>query len=106
MFASVKRGAPRIAVMLFLGYVFFLMSEVEPRALGPVWAPAFHSMGITLISLAISDLALRILQPRVDAQVAAAEAIKEKNVAAGMVYLGRVFLAVVVMLMIVGGNRG
>lgn len=105
MFWAVKRGAPRIAVMAGMGFCFFLLARFEPHALGPVMAPSFLALGVTFMSLAISDLALRVLQPGVDGQNAAKEALNNKNTAAGLVYLGRSLLAAVVMLMVVSASR-
>ena len=105
MFNSLKRGLPRIVAMLIIGFLFFIPAQTEPTALGPTLAPLFYVFGLTFFGLAVGDAALRILQPKVDAQAAAQEAMKDHNTAAALVYLGRCILASVLMLLIVSASR-
>lgn len=105
MFNSLYRGLPRIMTMLALGILFYLPADVTPLALGPTFAPVFNSVGVTFFGLAIGDAALRILQPYVDSQAASKEAMRDANIAAGLVYLGRSILAAVIMLIVVSAGR-
>lgn len=105
MFKALFRGMPRIVAMLIIGMFFYLPSEFKPLMLGPTMAPLFLSFGITFFGLAIGDAALRIMQPYVDSQTAAREAMQDNNVAAGLVYAGRCLLAAVILLIIVSASR-
>ena len=105
MFSSVKRGINRIGILLVIGMIFYISAMNEAKFLGPVFAPVFLGFGLTFFSMAISDFALRILQPRVDAQVVANDAVKNQNIGSGLVYLGRSLLAIMVMLIMVSASR-
>jgi hypothetical protein len=96
---------PRIFAMLMIGMLFYLPSKFDPLALGPTLAPLFLSFGLTFFGLAIGDAALRVMQPYVDSQAAAREAMQDGNVAAGLVYAGRCLLAAVILLIIVSASR-
>lgn len=106
MFRSFRRGLPRIIVLFVIGMMFYWPAVVTPQLLGPTAAPLFFSFSLTFFGLAVGDAALRLLQPRIDSQMAADAAIRERNVAGGLVYLGRCILAAVIMTLVVGAGRG
>lgn len=110
MFASLRRGLPRILVLLAAGIVFLLIAHL-PELAGltggpmPTLAPVAFGFGLVLVGLAAGDASLRILQPRVDGQAAALDAHKTGSVAAGLVYLGRCVLAAAILLLFVTASR-
>lgn len=101
---SFLRGLPRAAALALLGNILLTLAAVWPETLGAIGAPIAFGLGLCLVGLAAGDLALRILQPHVDAQRAAEEAIKG-NVGAGLVYLGRCLLAGVILMLMVTASR-
>lgn len=101
---AILRGLPRAASLALLGNILLTLAVVYPDWLGSIGAPVAFGMGLCFLGLAVGDLALRILQPHVDPQSAAAEALKG-NVGAGLVYLGRCVLAAVVLMLMVTASR-
>lgn len=104
MFKTVLRGLPRIALLALLGDLCLLAASTFPELLGATAAPVMFGFGLCLLGLAAGDLALRILQPGVDAQDVAWRAT-QGNMAAGLVYLGRCLLAAVIMMLMVTASR-
>lgn len=102
---SVKRGLRRIILLAALGGGLLSSSNLVPLLLGPTLAPLAFGFGLTFLALAVGDLALRILQPAVDPQAAAREAMHLRSTGAGLVYLGRCILAAVVLMLIVTAPR-
>lgn len=102
---SVRRGLARIALLATIGAALLTSSNVVPLLLGPTLAPLAFGFGLCFLALAVGDLALRILQPAVDPQAAAREAMHLRSTGAGLVYLGRCILAAVVLMLIVTAPR-
>jgi hypothetical protein len=98
---SVKRGRARLFTLLAIGAFLLMLSNYAPLALGAILAPLSFGFGLAALGLALGDLFLRILQPSVNSQQAAAEAMKDNNTAAGLVYLGRAILLGVILLLLV-----
>lgn len=109
MFQSIKRALPRLALLAVIGFIFLAIAHL-PELIGAksaamaVLAPLCFGIGITLLGLAVGDLALRILQPAVDAQAMAKQALITSS-GAGMVYIGRCILAAVVLVLTVTASR-
>jgi len=101
---SLKRGATRICMLTAIGLACLLASHLVPELLGATGAPMAFGFGLCFAGLAVGELALRILQPHVDAQ-AAADAAMGGNSGAGLVYLGRCVLAAVVLMLVVTASR-
>lgn len=107
---SLIRGLPRIALLVALGVANLLIAHA-PELAGlqggpmPILAPLCMGAGLVFLGLAGGDFALRILQPKIDAQGAASDAIENKNTAAGLVYLGRSILAAVIVLLVATAPR-
>ena len=101
---SLKRGALRIVLLAISAAMLLVASHAIPMLLGPVLAPLAFGFGLCFMGLAAGDFALRILQPMVDAQQAANDAL-HNNVGAGLVYLGRCILAATVLMLIVTAPR-
>jgi hypothetical protein len=105
MYRTLKRALPRIFFMWALGAMAIGATSLMPTSLGPIGAPLLFGFGLCLAALATGDLAMRILQPKVDAQFAAERAMREQNVGAGLVYLGRCILTAVVLILMVTSAR-
>ena len=105
MFKTLLRGLPRIALLTFIGAMFLALAHYIPDLLGAIASPVLFGLGLSLIGLAAGELALRILQPKVDATNAAGIACRDNNVGAGLVYLGRSILAAVILLLMVTASR-
>ena len=101
---SIRRGAIRICLLSAIGLACLLASHLVPELLGATGAPMAFGFGLCFAGLAVGELALRILQPHVDAQ-AAADAAMGGNSGAGLVYLGRCVLAAVVLMLVVTASR-
>lgn len=110
MFTSLRRGLPRILVLLAAGVLLLLVAHLPELAgltggVMPTLAPVAFGFGLVLVGLAVGDAALRVLQPRVDAQAAALDAHRTGSVAAGLVYVGRCVLAAAILLLFVTSAR-
>lgn len=105
MFTSLRRALPRLAVLALLGAAFIALSTPIGRSLDPIAAPILFNFGLVLLALAAGDCALRLLQPKVDPQAAAKDAIASWNTGAGLVYLGRCILAAAVLVMFATSTR-
>lgn len=107
---AVRRGLPRILLLVALGVANILVANM-PELAGlvggamPTLAPLCFGAGLVFLGLAGGDFALRILQPRVDAQHAALKALAQDSTAAGLVYLGRAILLVAVMMLVTTAAR-
>lgn len=101
---TLMRGAFRIAVLAIIGIACLVASHLVPEVLGATGAPMAFGFGLCFAGLAVGDAALRILQPRVDAQDAAEQAMLY-NTGAGLVYLGRCILAAVILMLVVTSSR-
>ena len=102
---SLMRGLPRIAILYLVGLVLIMSSHLAPLALGPVFAPLAFGFGLCFMALSIGDIALRILQPSIDPQSAARDAITQNSTGSGLVYLGRCILAAAILTLIVTSPR-
>jgi hypothetical protein len=104
MIASLRRGMPRILLLAAIGLAWFAVS-FAPELLGvrggawPTVVPIADAGGRVFLALAAGDLALRILQPKVDAQVAAQAAVDIHTTGPALVYLARNLLAAVILLL-------
>lgn len=105
IWSSVRRGLRRILLLGAIGTALLSSSNLVPLLLGPTLAPLAFGFGLTFLGLAVGDLALRILQPGVDPQAAAQDALRLRCTGAGLVYLGRCILAAVVLMLIVTAPR-
>lgn len=101
---SLRRGAPRVLLLAAIGAVCLIASHMMPEVLGSTGAPLAFGFGLCFAGLAVGELALRILQPHVDAQAAAEQAMGG-NSGAGLVYLGRCILAAMVLMLVVTSSR-
>lgn len=102
---SLCRGAGRIFLLVAMAMGAMLLSGLVTDPL-PAWlAPVLFGAGLTTLGVAVGDLVLRILQPRVDASDAARQAINFKSVPAAIVYAARVALAIAVMFLMATAAR-
>jgi hypothetical protein len=104
LLTSILRGLPRILLLTLLAQALLFTATAYPLLLGANYAPILFGLGICFTGLAAGDLALRILQPQVDPQLAAKEAMTTPN-GAGLVYLGRSILAAVILMLVVTASR-
>jgi hypothetical protein len=107
---AVWRGMPRILALAAIGALNVVASfwpEISGDRGGawPFLVPLFEQAGRVFLGLAAGDLALRILQPRVDGQVAASQAIDLLATGPALVYLGRNLLAAVILILFVTAAR-
>ena len=102
---SLKRGALRLSVLLVLGIILVYSTETWPEFFGSPASPLLRGFGLSILGLAVADFVLRILQPHVDTAVLADDALYNKNVASGIVYFGRCFLAGVILFLIATASR-
>jgi len=102
--SAIRRSAGRLLFLFALGVALLWASDLWPQSLGPTGAPLAFGIGLCLVGLAVGDLVLRIMQPKIDTQ-AAAQAGMGGNTAAALVYLGRCILAGVVLLLMVTSSR-
>lgn len=105
MFEAIRRGLPRIILLAAIGAANLLVAHLPGIAgltggIMPILAPLSYGTGLVFLSLAAGDLALRILQPHVDAQRAAFQASEK-----GYVYLGRCILAAAILILMVTAAR-
>jgi hypothetical protein len=110
MFDAIRRGLPRILFLVVLGVLNLLVAHLPGLAglVGgamPTLAPLCFGAGMVFLGLAAGDLALRILQPGVDAQDMAIHARRTNCTASALVYLGRCILAAAVLLLMVTAAR-
>lgn len=107
---SLRRGMARIVLLLVIGAAFLLLAHAPELldARGGAWpalVPMFLPAGKVFLGLAAGDLALRILQPRVDPQAIARAAVglgmAGPSLAPALVYLARNFLAAVILYLVV-----
>ena len=101
---ALARGAARIAMLALAGLILLAGAHLVPELLGPTGAPLAFGVGLCLIGIAVGDLVLRVLQPKVDTQ-AAAQLGMGGNTAAGLVYLGRCILYGVILMLVVTASR-
>jgi len=104
MQSALRRAAGRLLAIFSLGVALLFAADMWPRALGPTCAPLAFGIGLSLVGLAVGDLVLRIIQPKIDPQ-AAALAGMSGNTAAALVYLGRCILAGVILMLFVTSSR-
>lgn len=105
MLSSLSRGLPRIGVLISIAAASLAAAHLVPEVLGSTGAPMAFGLGLAFNGLAFGDIALRIMQPSVDSQQVATEAVTNGNVGAGLVYLGRAILAAAVLMLIVTASR-
>jgi hypothetical protein len=91
--------------MLGVASVCLAVTELFPLVLGAVMTPLVFGIALCLFGIVVGDLAVRILQPRVDAQLCAEEAMKGNNSGAALIYLGRCILQAVIILLVVTSAR-
>ena len=105
MIYSLKRGLSRILALIVIGIIAIAFAESFPQVLGEIGAPLVRGFGLVFIGMAVSDVALRILQPHIDTNKCGIDALENKNTAAGLIYLGRSLLMLIVMFLIVTAAR-
>jgi hypothetical protein len=109
---SLRRGAPRILVLAAIALAFFMVGfapELFDARGGPwpVIVPIAEAFGRVFLGLALGDLALRILQPKVDPQQAAMAAtdMLAPSMPPAIVYAARMGLAAVVLILAASAAR-
>ncbi|MCW5648341.1 MAG: hypothetical protein KIS62_01210 [Ramlibacter sp.] len=110
MIDSLRRGMPRIILLVAIGAANLLVSYMPTLAgitggVMPLLAPLCYGAGLVFLGLAGGDFALRILQPRIDGQDMAMHARRNNCTASALVYLGRCILAAAVLLLMVTASR-
>lgn len=107
MLSSLKRGWLQLLTLTVLGVLIVTLTELWPEFFGPIGAPLLRGFGLVFLGLAAGDFGMRIIQPHVDTQRCYEIAISDRNIAAGLVYVGRmVLMAVVLMLMVTAARAG
>jgi len=101
---SLGRALPRILLLALLGALMLWLSIPLGRAWTPEAAPILFNFGLCMLALAAGDCSLRLLQPNINPQAAACEAIVGANLGAGAVYLGRCILAAAVLFLFATSN--
>jgi hypothetical protein len=109
---SLRRGAPRILLLAAIALAFLTVS-FAPELLGarggpwPTIVPIADAFGRVFLGLALGDLALRILQPKVDPQQAAMAAtdLMAPAMPPAIVYAARMALAAVVLILAASAAR-
>lgn len=107
MYQALKRGALRNALLIVLGWACITAVSYPDVALllGALWAPLMQGIGLTAYGIALGDLGMRVLQPRVDIQAMAENARATGSSGPGLVYLGNCILRGVVLLLVVTASR-
>jgi hypothetical protein len=111
LFSSLRRGLPRILLLIALGVINLLVAHL-PELAGitggplPILCPVAFGAGLVFLCLAAGDAALRVLQPQVDPQAMAQRARTHDSTAAAIVYLGRCILAAAVLILMATAPRG
>jgi hypothetical protein len=111
LFASIRRGLPRILLLIAVGVINLLLAHL-PELAGitggplPILCPLAFGAGLVFLCLAAGDAALRVLQPQVDPQAMAQRARTHDSTAAAIVYLGRCILAAAVLILMATAPRG
>lgn len=107
---SVRRGLLRMVLLAGVGVLNLLVSYT-PEIFGlqgdlmALLAPLCYQTGRVFLGLAAGDLALRILQPRVDSQEAANAAMDIHTTGPGLVYIGHCILRGIILLLTVTAAR-
>lgn len=101
MWNSLKRGLSRIGLLVAIGAALILLTETFPLFFGEIGAPLLRGFGICFIGLAAGDFGSRVLQPHIDTMTCYNSAVREKNIAAGLIYVGRVILIGVILFLVV-----
>lgn len=109
---SLRRGAPRILLLAAIALGFMLVS-FAPELLGarggawPTIVPMAEAFGRVFLGLALGDMALRILQPKVDPQQAAMAAtdLISPAMPPAIVYAARMAIAAVVLILAASAAR-
>jgi hypothetical protein len=97
---ALLRGLPRIAMLVIIGFALLQFQLHFPLVLGPVGTPMFLGLAIAFFGIAAGEVAVRIAQPRVDAQRSAIHARETGSVASALVYVGRNILIAFVLLIV------
>ncbi len=114
MWGSLKRGASRLFTMLVIGLVLTYLPEYFPLLLGPIAAPLMRGLGLVVLALVASDMAMRIIQPYIDTGEAARKGMLHRgpdgefvpgDPASSRVYLARNILLAVMMILFVTAAR-
>lgn len=102
---TLRRAAARNILLAGIGSLCLSAVNFAAIELGPTLTPMIFGFGLCFVGLAVGDVALRILQPRIDPQEAARLAMSDSNLAAGLIYLGRSVLAAAVLMLVVSASR-
>lgn len=110
MIGSLRRGLPRILLLAAISAVLFALSFAPELwgARGGAWpaiVPVADALARVFLGLALGDLALRILQPKVDPQENAIAALDMHAPAPAIVYLARMLIAAVILVLTVTAAR-
>jgi hypothetical protein len=98
MFTSLWRALPRILILAFIGTLCVHGSVPIGLLLGAAAAPILFNVGLLFYALAAGDAALRMLMPRIDAQILAAS----DTTASALQFLGHCLLRAAMFLLFAG----
>jgi hypothetical protein len=110
MLDSLRRAMHRLLALWIAGWAFLLVAKV-PTIVGvtggpwPVLAPWCFGAGLVFLGLAAGDIAMRMLQPRIDSQDMAMHARRNGCTASGLVFLGHCVLRAAILLLMVTAAR-
>lgn len=101
---SLKRNLFKIVILALVGWGALLLEEYYPYELGETIAPLLRSFGITFLGLSAGFLAQCLLEPHVSSQQLFRQVL-ERNLAAGLFYIGRSVLLAMVLLLLATACR-
>lgn len=104
---AIHRNLFKLVVIGLLGYFALWMEQSYPLLLGETGAPLVRGFGLTFVGLAAGFLAQCLLEPHISSQELLRRVLEEKNMGAGLMYVGRsVVLAIVLILMATSSRAG
>ena len=105
MFEAIKRGLVRDIFLLAIGIISIYLAELIPVLFGELGAPLLRGFGLCFVGLAAGDFSLRVLQPHVNTYECYKDAIENKNIAAGLLYVGRMVIMGIVLFLVATASR-
>lgn len=105
IYQALKRSFWQCLVILLIGVVCIQVAERVPQALGELFAPLVRGFGLVAVGVAVAKAVLNVLDPYSSTKQLVEEALRDKNLASGLVYIGRSVLMCVVIVVMCSASR-
>ena len=102
---ALHRNMFKLVLLSLMGSAALLIEQTYPLVLGDTFAPLTRGFGLTFLGLSAGFLAQCVLEPYLSSQELLRRVVEEKNMGAGLMYVGRCIVLAIVLILMATSSR-